>query len=668
MVIGIVISPMVNFGLSFVLTTFLVPLLLVAYVVVTWTRKCWIRFVKWKHPNYVVVEETSVRSILDQGRNHGICTLLVQGRSIVKNVSAHLAHLTSTRRFLKSALLTRWGVYVWKELDYFSVDNHLANSPCSFRGRPITENNIQEYISDVTSKFLPRKLPPWQVHVVNCFVRGEEHQICLVRAHHLLLRQEHLTLADFLPLRYSTDNWTCQESDSPFTNLYVQPSALPRLRQLLIESFSNYWNDFLYNNDPTERPEILKKRIGVFQCVKIATIVLVCTLKELVRQWRKSEGPKFLSLLLEFLSIVRRESNKRNFNCRLILDSIAKSFNPIDVLYTCVALSWYMTITSLLKTPLLLARELRALQSRQKHCYPDTLTYTLSCYLPLTIQAIRETVSISWIAVTAPKIIIEELFLKHSQSNRLQTISPCGRKVVAWSEKVDVELVRKIARVTGATETEILLAATVDALKEYFRHSAVNVPDDVFATVKYVSQRAVFLRNHEARGILCVALPTKTPLFHDDLIEILQVIQRNVQDARSRQSAIYAITATETSCGLISSCVPSIVLKLLLNQLSKRYSLCLTHVDGDLPVEGIDGAVYWRPPQGNCNMSMTLHRHGNGVRLGIMGDALIGPQHFIVARTFPKSVRNLAGVLGVPRAPSRSPSPNALNPTTPPGY
>jgi len=52
---------------------------------------------------------------------------------------------------------------------------------------------------------------------------------------------------------------------------------------MLIESFSNYWNDFLYNNDPTERPEILKKRIGIFQCVKIATIVLVCTLKELAR-------------------------------------------------------------------------------------------------------------------------------------------------------------------------------------------------------------------------------------------------------------------------------------------------------------------------------------------------------------------------------------------------
>lgn len=65
----------------------------------------------------------------------------------MKGVRNHLAHLTSTRKLLKSALLTRWGVYVWKELDYFFVDNHLANSSCSFRGRPITENNIQVGVS-----------------------------------------------------------------------------------------------------------------------------------------------------------------------------------------------------------------------------------------------------------------------------------------------------------------------------------------------------------------------------------------------------------------------------------------------------------------------------------------------------------------------------------------
>ncbi|XP_032677476.1 uncharacterized protein LOC116847026 [Odontomachus brunneus] len=658
------ISSMVNFGLSLVLTILLIPLLFIAYLVVKWARKCWIRFVKWRYPNYVVVEGNSIRSILDQGRNHGIYTLLVQGCSIADGARNHLARLTSTRRFLRSSLFTRWGVYVWKELDYFSVDSHLIKSPCSYRGRPITESNIQDYVSDVTSKFLPTRLSPWQVHVVNCLIRGEERQVCLVRVHHLLLRQEHLTLADFLPLKYSTDNWTCQESNSPFTNLYTAPSALPRLRQMLIESFSNYWNDFLCNNDPTERPEIFKKRIGLFQCSKIAVIVLVCILKEMARQCRKSEGLKFL----ELLSIIRRESSKRNFHPQMVLDSVTKTFNPIDMFYSLVAWSWYITITSLLKTPILLLRELQALNSQRKHCYPETLTYTLWCYLPLTFQAIREAVSITWIAVTAPKIVLEELFLKHPQSNQLQTISPCGRKVVAWSEEVDIDLVRKIANVVGTTEAEILLTATVDALKEYFRHSTVSIPSDVFTTVKFVSQRAIFLRNHEARGILCLALPTKTPLFNDDLIEILQIIQRNVQDARSRQSAIYAITAAETSHGLIASCVPSILLKLLLNQLSRRYSLCLTHVDGDLPVEGVDTAVYWRPPQGNCNMSITLHKHGNAVRLGIMGDALIGPHHFVIARTFPKSVQNLATILGVSRVPSRSPSPSPLSPTTSPGY
>jgi len=80
---------------------------------------------------------------LSDHNSQGICTLLVQGRSIVEGVKGHLACLAATRRSLKSSLFTKWGVYVWKELDYFSVDDHLMDPPCSFRGRPINESNIQ---------------------------------------------------------------------------------------------------------------------------------------------------------------------------------------------------------------------------------------------------------------------------------------------------------------------------------------------------------------------------------------------------------------------------------------------------------------------------------------------------------------------------------------------
>ncbi|XP_076664076.1 uncharacterized protein LOC143366691 [Andrena cerasifolii] len=658
------ISLLLHLGFTLYLLTVLVPLFLLVYPVLAWSRRGWIRFVKWKYPKVVVVKENSIRTILDQFRNHGIYTLLIQGRSIAEGIRGHLVHLTTPRRFLRAGLSTRWGLYVWRDLDYFSVDNHLINSPCSFRGRPITESNIQEYVSDLTSKFLPSGKPPWQVHVINCFLRGEEQQVCLVRAHHLLLRREHLTLADFLPLKYSTENWSCQDVDSPFTNLYAEPSALPKLYQKLTESFSNYWNEFLYNNDPNERPEILKKPIGIFHCVKIAVIILVSSLKELTRHYRKGEGPGIFNIL----SILKREASKRNFGFRVFFRALLKSINPLDALCCTVCWFWYTAITVTLKSPILVLRELRALKSRHKHYYPDTLTSMLWYYLPLVMQASIEALSITWIAIKAPKMILEELFLKHPQVNRLQTTSPCGRKVVAWSEEVELDLLRKISHMTGATETEILLAATVDALKEYFRHSGARIPDAVLATGKFIRQGAIFVQNHEARGILCLALPTKTPLFEDDPVEILQVIQKNVREARSKQSAIYAITAAEASCGFISSSLPSLLLKVMLNQLTRRYSVTLSHVDGELLVEGADMVMYWRPPQGNCNMSITLHRYGNGVRLGVMGDALIGPEHTIITRTFPKSVSNLANVIGVPRTPSRTSTPSPDSPNTSPGY
>ncbi|XP_015182440.1 PREDICTED: uncharacterized protein LOC107069547 isoform X1 [Polistes dominula] len=647
----------------------LLPIFLFLYFVTTWSRKFFISYVKWKYPNCIVVEDNSIRSILDQGRNHGIYTLFVKGRSIAEGMRSHLSHLTSNKKLLRFKLSTTLDFYVWMDNEQFSLDNHLINSPCSFRNRPINESNIQDYVSDITSKFLPIDRSPWQVHVINCFFGDEEYQICLVRVHHLLLRLEHLSPADFLPLKFSSDNWACQETDSPFTDLYVEPSALPKLHQKLTENFSNYWNEFLCNNDPIERPEIMKKQIGVFQSIKICVIVLVVTFKELTRQYRKSEGLKFFDMFF----ILQREVNKRNFGMSVIFSGFVRVLNPINTINSMIAWSWYLLITLTLKVPILMIREFQALQSKHKHFYPETLTSMIWCYLPLIIQATIEIFSITWIAIGAPKLILEELFLKHPHANRLQTISPCGRKVVAWSDEVSLDLLRKISSVTGATNTEILLTAIVDSLKKYFMHCGINIPDDVLTTAKFVNQRAIFLRNHEARGILCLALPTRTPLFEDDLLEILQVIQKNVQEARAKQSAIYAITAAEASRGLISSFFPSIFLKLILNQLSKRYTLSLTHVDGNLPVEGVDTAVYWRPPQGNCYMSITLHRYGNGVRLGVMGDALISPQHSIITRTFPKSLRSLSTVVGVPKTPvfehqSRSPSPHSSSPTTSPGY
>lgn len=48
----------------------------------------------------------------------------------------------------------------------FDIDNHINVCPSSYRGRSVTEANIQDYISNIVSKYLQVGLPPWQICVI----------------------------------------------------------------------------------------------------------------------------------------------------------------------------------------------------------------------------------------------------------------------------------------------------------------------------------------------------------------------------------------------------------------------------------------------------------------------------------------------------------------------
>lgn len=48
----------------------------------------------------------------------------------------------------------------------FDIENHINVCPSNYRGRSVTESNIQDYISNIVSKYLPVGLPPWQICVI----------------------------------------------------------------------------------------------------------------------------------------------------------------------------------------------------------------------------------------------------------------------------------------------------------------------------------------------------------------------------------------------------------------------------------------------------------------------------------------------------------------------
>lgn len=48
----------------------------------------------------------------------------------------------------------------------FDVENHITVYPSNYRGRPVTASNIQDYISNIVSKYFQVGLPPWQICVI----------------------------------------------------------------------------------------------------------------------------------------------------------------------------------------------------------------------------------------------------------------------------------------------------------------------------------------------------------------------------------------------------------------------------------------------------------------------------------------------------------------------
>lgn len=104
------------------------------------------------HPDVEFIENTTVRTLVDTRRNQGIFTVLarVKGPPRIDLVKRHLQEIVSrTDKIgnlvfpkLTKCLTSRWGSYAWKSRD-FNLEQVLVTDLKSYRGRPITENNIQ---------------------------------------------------------------------------------------------------------------------------------------------------------------------------------------------------------------------------------------------------------------------------------------------------------------------------------------------------------------------------------------------------------------------------------------------------------------------------------------------------------------------------------------------
>lgn len=87
----------------------------------------------------------------------------------------------------------------------------------------------------------------------------------------------------------------------------------------------------------------------------------------------------------------------------------------------------------------------------------------------------------------APRYIYEELFETNQwEENPLQNVSLCGRKIVAWSQKISIGDVKKIGERKKLSKTELYFSSISAALNVFLEDLKGDMPRHLGVCAQYV--------------------------------------------------------------------------------------------------------------------------------------------------------------------------------------
>lgn len=400
---------------------------------------------------------------------------------------------------------------------------------------------------------------------------------------------------------------------SPLAKIFRQPQSIPLLKERLTEDLTNKWNEFIFNYDPLERPEILKNGPGIYQFFAILLISFVASFRECKKGFVYIKEDTF-SRLKYALNTFKHETGKRHATVGTFFKAFLITIDPRNVTLTVLKSIWFFTVTLILKLPFLVYNEIAAFYScliLKYNAYPHTFIGNIYSYVPLFYYASKELGYYLKILFQAPLTILQEIFFK---SETFQTVTLCGRKVVAWSEPIKTENLRAIAKKTNTTETEVVLAATSAGISQYLINVVrESIPNSLPITAINVNSNFIFTSGPNIKpsdsisGILCLTLTSLQT--EKSMLEVLQEVHQNFLEASEKQALVSLLSLLEIRSGILSKLLPYTFLSVLLKYLSRKYAISFTEVTSRSPNvtqrtlwgQEVISTIYWRPPQANIS-------------------------------------------------------------------
>lgn len=249
--------------------------------------------------------------------------------------------------------------------------------------------------------------------------------------------------------------------------------------------------------------------------------------------------------------------------------------------------------------------------------YPNTITGFLFAYIPLLYKAVKECLHIVFTFIQAPRFIYEELIqYNQTDDHTLQNISLCGRKVLSWSSKIDVDDVRKACIKYKVSSSELYMSAVSATLMELLNDFG---SEPGLREVRALASHRIFdfllgklgdIDN--VTGQLCLKLPMERISPHQ-----IKKIEMNFREARDNQVAIYFLSVLQNRFNVLMNFLPSLWTCVIYNYLSKRFTVSITEISKNTRLfqrttnilcwgHPVVGALYFSPPHSNGSKYLVL--------------------------------------------------------------
>ena len=220
------------------------------------------------------------------------------------------------------------------------------------------------------------------------------------------------------------------------------------------------------------------------------------------------------------------------------------------------------------------------------------------------------------------------LFLIKMLSNRcdknvLHGKELCGKKLLTWSDPVDLNLVKRIKNATKTTVNDVLVSCLTGALAKYFQKQGIRQPDNISVSLpvdlrKDMDRDATDFRNKFA------VLQLKLPTGQEEPLSMLYETKRRMNELKVSGEPF----GMGAGMGFLAAIFPEVVTKLLYDFVGRKTSAVLSNVPGPQSPIAIAGCevkcqIFWPPQRDNIGMSLSIMSYANKVFVGVLTDEAI---------------------------------------------